>query len=221
VDDGDVVQASWGDAVRLAVTELQAAPPAHGSTHQPGGADALPTAAAGASAVGDTAAAGSSTSLARADHRHSREAFGSPAVSTPGQAAADGTASTVSRSDHKHQRTDGYGAGSNPVNNAPDGGVNGNVSRADHRHALFGDAVAIAAGSSGSIAAGADANVTLNWGTALAAAASYGFPSAELNADCAPPTMHVKSMTSTQVIVRIRNNDASARTFSLRVLGIR
>lgn len=72
VTNGDTLLDTWGDAVRLAIEELQLAPPNHGSRHQPGGADALPTAAAGASAPGDTAATGVSTSLARADHRHSR-----------------------------------------------------------------------------------------------------------------------------------------------------
>lgn len=104
VSDGDLISATWGDDVRLAVEELQAAPPAHGSTHQPGSADAIPTATAGASAVADTAATGTSTSLSRADHRHSREAFAAPAASAPGDAQVTGTATTVPHSDHKHAR---------------------------------------------------------------------------------------------------------------------
>ncbi len=42
--------------------------PAHASTHQPGGSDALPTASA--VSIGSTNSAGSSSSLARADHTH-------------------------------------------------------------------------------------------------------------------------------------------------------
>lgn len=74
VTNGDTLLDTWGDAVRQAIEELQATPPNHGSRHQPGGADALPTAAAGASAPSDAAAVGTSTSLARADHKHSRGA---------------------------------------------------------------------------------------------------------------------------------------------------
>lgn len=54
----------------------------------------------GSSAVGDAAAAGSATSLARSDHRHGREAFGSPAAT--GLANADGAATTLARSNHVH-----------------------------------------------------------------------------------------------------------------------
>lgn len=61
-------------------------------------------AAPAASAVGDTQAAGTATTLARSDHRHAREAFGLPAASAPGDAQAAGVATTVSRSDHVHAR---------------------------------------------------------------------------------------------------------------------
>ncbi len=76
---------------------------AHGTTHNPGAADPVTTAIAGASAVGDTAAVGTAGSLARSDHRHSRESFGASASTQAfGDAAAAGSASTPSRSDHKH-----------------------------------------------------------------------------------------------------------------------
>lgn len=62
-----------------------------------------PTAAAGASAVGDTAAEGAAASLARSDHRHAREAFGAVAAQTAfGAASTNGAAATVARSDHAH-----------------------------------------------------------------------------------------------------------------------
>lgn len=61
----------------------------------------LPTAGTpSTSAVGDTATSGSSNNLARIDHRHAREGFGSPVTSGP--VSADGVATSVSRSDHKH-----------------------------------------------------------------------------------------------------------------------
>lgn len=62
------------------------------------------TAAPAASAVADTQAAGTATTLARSDHRHAREAFGLPAASAPGDAQAAGVATTVARSDHVHAR---------------------------------------------------------------------------------------------------------------------
>lgn len=58
-------------------------------------------AAAGASAVGDSAAEGVATSFARSDHKHSREAFATPAAT--GDANAAGSATTVAHSDHVHK----------------------------------------------------------------------------------------------------------------------
>jgi hypothetical protein len=61
------------------------------------------SATAGASAVGDTAAAGTATTVALSDHRHSREAFGTPVV-VNGQttALATGSLTTLARADHVH-----------------------------------------------------------------------------------------------------------------------
>ena len=61
----------------------------------------LPTAGTpSTSLVGDTATSGSSNNVARVDHKHAREGFGSPVSAGP--VNADGTAITVARSDHKH-----------------------------------------------------------------------------------------------------------------------
>lgn len=54
-------------------------PTTHADTHQPGGADAIPTAAASSLSIGGSNTEGSSTSLARADHTHALPAFGSSA----------------------------------------------------------------------------------------------------------------------------------------------
>jgi len=55
------------------------------------------------SAVGDTNAAGASSSAARADHVHGREAFGSAVAQTSfGLSASDGSAASVAHSDHTH-----------------------------------------------------------------------------------------------------------------------
>lgn len=52
------------------------------------------------SVVADTAQAGTSGTLARSDHKHARESFGSPVTAGPNN--ADGAAVTVPRSDHVH-----------------------------------------------------------------------------------------------------------------------
>ena len=61
----------------------------------------LPTAGTpSTSSVGDTATAGASNNVARIDHRHAREGFGSPVSAGPTN--ADGAATTVARSNHVH-----------------------------------------------------------------------------------------------------------------------
>jgi len=52
--------------------------------------------------VGDSAAAGTATTVARSDHTHGREAFGTPGAVTGGATAASGSATTLARSDHVH-----------------------------------------------------------------------------------------------------------------------
>lgn len=57
----------------------------------------------GNSAVGDSAAQGSASTVARSDHVHGRESFGAvTAISTFGASSANGSATTVARSDHNH-----------------------------------------------------------------------------------------------------------------------
>jgi hypothetical protein len=68
------------------------------------------SATAGASAVGDTAATGTATTVALSDHRHSREAFGTP-IALSGAVGA-GSATTVTRSDHQHGGTLAFPLGS-------------------------------------------------------------------------------------------------------------
>lgn len=58
---------------------------------------------AGSSAVGDAASAGTGNTLARANHVHGRESFGTPTgTERPGAANAAGAATTPARSDHAH-----------------------------------------------------------------------------------------------------------------------
>lgn len=57
----------------------------------------------GASAVGDTIAAGSSGNAARADHVHGREAFAAVSAQTSfGASSSNGSATTIPHSDHVH-----------------------------------------------------------------------------------------------------------------------
>ena len=69
------------------------APAAHGSTHNPGGTDAVTTGTPGNITPGDTAAEGTATSLARSDHKHGAPAFGT-------------TAGTIAEGDHTHALDD-------------------------------------------------------------------------------------------------------------------
>ena len=91
----------------------------------------------GNSAIGDAAAAGTSASVARADHKHGREASGTPGASAVGDIASAGTASTIARSDHVHGR-EAFGT---PVNidaslTSLSAGRLATVARADHVHTV-------------------------------------------------------------------------------------
>ncbi len=125
----------------------------------------IPSAAAGASAPGDTAQAGTASTSARSDHRHSREAYGAAAQLADVDAAAEsaGTDASVARGDHKHAATV-----ANPGASAPgdtvSGGAATSLSRSDHRHSREAYATvteladvshaAEAAGSSAAVARG-------------------------------------------------------------------
>jgi len=67
----------------------------------PGGQS--PSGTVSSSAVGDSGAAGASSTYSRGDHVHGREGYGAVVASTSfGQAAANGVATTDARSDHVH-----------------------------------------------------------------------------------------------------------------------
>lgn len=68
-----------------------------------GGAGAVPSDTVSTQAIGDLAAAGSSTLYSRGDHKHGEPAFGPSVAQTAfGAAKADGAAVTLARSDHVH-----------------------------------------------------------------------------------------------------------------------
>ncbi|CAN5751227.1 hypothetical protein BH23CHL7_BH23CHL7_17390 [soil metagenome] len=128
---------------------------AHAASHQPTtGSDPLATAAAGASAVGDSGAAGTAGSFARSDHRHAREAFAAPVASAPGDTQGAGAASSVPRSDHRHAR-EAFATPTIALGSAADAGAAGTPIRSDATIAAFdatapvdhavGDAAAVGA----------------------------------------------------------------------------
>jgi hypothetical protein len=86
----------------------------------------------GNSAVGDSAAQGSSASVARLDHVHGRESFAIPGPSAVGDSAAAGSASTVAHSDHVHGRE--AFATPTDLGNANAAGSAATVPHADHVH---------------------------------------------------------------------------------------
>ena len=67
-----------------------------------GGAGAVPATTVTTGAVGDSPVVGVSTNFAREDHKHGREAFGTPLAANPGNSSSAGSAVTVVRSDHIH-----------------------------------------------------------------------------------------------------------------------
>lgn len=99
----------------------------------------------GSSAIGDTAAAGTATTVSRSDHVHGREAAGTPGASAVGDTASAGSATTVARSDHRHSR-EAFGT---PVNldaslTSLSAGSLTAVARADHVHTVSNVPVLIA-----------------------------------------------------------------------------
>lgn len=89
-----------------------------------------------ASAVGDTAAAGTTGKVADAGHRHARESFGSTAsVQAVGDSQNAGAATTPSRSDHKHGLPS-FGAVTSQTSfgASANSGAGTSIARNDHVH---------------------------------------------------------------------------------------
>jgi hypothetical protein len=108
----------------------------------------------GSSAIGDTAAAGTATTVSRSDHVHGREAAGTPGASAVGDTASAGSATTVARSDHRHSR-EAFGT---PVNidaslTSLSTGSLTTVARADHVHTVTNACVLISSVTLASAAA--------------------------------------------------------------------
>ena len=87
-----------------------------------------------ASAVGDSAAAGTTNKAARIDHKHARESFGAPGSSAVGDTVTNGVATTPARSDHRHGRESFGSPAASAVGDTTSDGVATTVARSDHRH---------------------------------------------------------------------------------------
>lgn len=110
-------------------------PGAHGTDHDPGGADAVTTAVA-AGLDGNTAnAEGVATSLARSDHTHAiDDTTGTNSTVNAGDTAADGTAIGFSKKDHQHAVATGAPTGAVEIGDTGVEGVSADLARSDHIH---------------------------------------------------------------------------------------
>ena len=107
----------------------------------------------GNSAIGDAAAAGTSASVARADHKHGREASGTPGASAVGDTASTGSATTVALSDHRHSREAFGTPGAVTGGATAASGSALTLARSDHVHSTAGMPVLLASTTLGSAAA--------------------------------------------------------------------
>jgi hypothetical protein len=106
----------------------------HAARHQPGGADALTTAAAVTVDASTANGAGSSTSLARADHTHDVDTVnGTISTIQVGAAAAEGTGNGLARRDHTHAVVSGTPVAITDSTNTD--GTATTLSHSDHVHA--------------------------------------------------------------------------------------
>lgn len=148
-----------------------------------------------ASAVGDTAAGGTSTTVARSDHRHAREAFGAaPPAVTAGSASAAGAAGTPARSDHVHGLSSNTPTPSAVGANAAEGTAS-TVSRSDHVHGREAFAALTVSGTFGAAANGTATTVARGdhshgFNSAAPAASAVGDVVAEGTASTAARSDH-------------------------------
>ena len=90
--------------------------------------------AAGASAVGDTAVAGTGGTASRVDHVHGREAFAAPSSLSVSQSQSTGSALTVNHSDHQHAMPGSGTPGAVTGGATATAGVASTLALSDHVH---------------------------------------------------------------------------------------
>lgn len=137
-DENDALVGTSGapSAANAYVTDADArntdarTPTAHASSHNPGGGDALATAAPGAAGLGTTSAEGVAASFARSDHIH--QANTAPVDVTKATAAV-GTSTQPARADHKHDITTAAPAAAGLGTTSGEGSAT-TLARSDHTH---------------------------------------------------------------------------------------
>ena len=103
-----------------------------------------------ASTIGGTAAAGTSTSVAREDHKHAFPAGATAGASAVGDTAATGTATTVALSDHRHSREAFGTPGAVTGGATAASGSATTLARSDHVHSTASMPVLLASTTLGS-----------------------------------------------------------------------
>jgi hypothetical protein len=104
----------------------------HAARHDPGGDDALTTAAPGVTGVATASAEGSAGSLARSDHAHQSN---TAPVAVTKETAAIGTSGEPARADHKHDISTAAAGAATPGDSAAEGTAT-SLARSDHKHSL-------------------------------------------------------------------------------------
>jgi hypothetical protein len=108
----------------------------HSARHDPGGADALTTAAAVGLNAGSTNTEGAATSFARSNHTHAIDVTtGTLSTINAGDTASDGTAIGLVRRDHQHAVATATASGLT-ANSTSTEGTSTSLARADHTHAI-------------------------------------------------------------------------------------
>jgi hypothetical protein len=102
----------------------------HSTRHDPGGSDAVTTAAPATSGVATASGEGSASSLARSDHTHQSNT--APALITK-EAASIGSSGEPSRADHKHDVSTAAPATTGVGTTSGEGSAT-SVARSDHSH---------------------------------------------------------------------------------------
>ena len=102
-----------------------------------------------ASTIGGTAAAGTSTSVTREDHKHAFPAGGAPSALTVSSTQATGTSTAPALADHIHAMPGSATAGASAVGDTAATGTATTVTLSDHRHSreAFGTPGAVTGGA--------------------------------------------------------------------------
>ena len=151
-----------------------AGPVGSGAAFTSASGSSLSYASAGSSAVGDSAAAGSQTSVSRSDHVHGREGFGAPSALTVSQAQVSGSATTVSRSDHQHAMPGSGAVGAVTYGATASAGVATTLALSDHVHSTAGFQFNLALNTSGQNATVHAQSALANSAVTAAATAALG-----------------------------------------------